>query len=558
MSDFRVLGSELKAAEELDRDGLAAWSAPAAGEWSKLTGALRTPWSGHTVVLLVASSLTAKGANEAMLLTRPGVREITRFPPGSLPTGTLAADYGTSGGVLSRAPGNGTSRWCWLGAWYHAANKSVAKRVTCPTAATDDLRLVLLHVMRGGGRGVTVKRHGCKNGAVDMTPDFISPRGFRTRYGADLLYPAKILNCMPNVVPLAIQRAHPTNHDWRPDTQWWDAQLAADTEAGQAIRAVHSADPLLVDSMALPLIAYRSVLAVIGLNSQRSHVRWQEEWQVDMLRHLQLRGQEAKTALMTLMRSRGARICWPAEVRRLVTHVVEEPRTSERTCPACREDAECDTRRCISCGACEWAASQHYCPGAVLSVLDDLLPTSARRQRASADGPAFMRRDGCYVGCEHTGMCFMAVTGSRARQAGRRQSSDVSDEDDDSEPEEAMYTYLDWLLGQHGGAWTTRLGIPASRAGRLQSGRPRLTLADVANATTDLHQYVAELTGVNWPAVGAADGDGVPPQRTPRGRGASEWCGYTGVELHKLVERVSRFTVRQLVTIAVASDTLTE
>ena len=74
----------------------------------------------------------------------------------------------------------------------------------------------------------------------------------------------------------------------------------------------------------------------IGLNSQRSHVRWQEEWQVDMLRHLQLRSQEAKTALMTPMRSRGARICWPAEVRRLVMHAMQEPQTRERTCPACR------------------------------------------------------------------------------------------------------------------------------------------------------------------------------------------------------------------------------
>ena len=55
-----------------------------------------------------------------------------------------------------------------------------------------------------------------------------------------------------------------------------------------------------------------------------------------------------------------------------------------------------------------------------------------------------------------------------------------------------MYTCLDWLLGQNGGAWTTRLGIAASRAGRLQNGRPRLALTDVLTVEHVVGRYLTD------------------------------------------------------------------
>ena len=174
-------------------------------------------------------------------------------------------------------------------------------------------------------------------------------------------------------------------------------------------------DPLLVDAMALPLKAHRKVLKVMGLDTQDAQTDALVQLQKTLLDQRQNHARRAREHAINTARASGATVDEPLHAMMRDSHSIEQytPEADGRaTCHACHpRDKSCTAvaslMRCSKCGACSAAAAKHYCPFMSDQEKWRMRPGRVDRAEATATTQLFVRHDGCWLGCRHTGgTCF--------------------------------------------------------------------------------------------------------------------------------------------------------
>ena len=165
-------------------------------------------------------------------------------------------------------------------------------------------------------------------------------------------------------------------------------------ELSEAMNAVRSADPLLVDAMAMPLNDHRGLLKVLALPDKKSWLRWLVQWQITMLGEVASWTRAVQSRVVQWARAQGHCVPCPVDEEMVATHEMAIPDGSSGICPACPqiEDKQCEPQQCKYCGACKWAARQHYCPDPGEQGVAAMPWRAHRRQATQAIG-AFMRAD---------------------------------------------------------------------------------------------------------------------------------------------------------------------
>ena len=229
---------------------------------------------------------------------------------------------------------------------------------------------------------------------VDMSPEQVDADEYRARWGSGLLLPAVVMGCMTHTTTTEAQQDEKL-------VQWWteapdedDTSGARPDELAVAMRQIQDADPLLVDAMALPLMGYRGVLRMLGLQRKPEWIQWLRGWQRVMLRALAGWAPAAREYMVQYARAQGLRVQCPEEEEMVRTHSLQDNDTAEAACPACRkpEGTRCGRERCRWCGACRWAATLHYCPDPGPAGVEEMQRHARRRQAVRAAG-AFVRAD---------------------------------------------------------------------------------------------------------------------------------------------------------------------